>query len=294
MGLAGKQCETSPEFGYHLLRNALEGFSKNPGQLNPEAYREVYRRASKSFAIESLVLDSPEARKIIISGQQLDESIETLASRYETDAEFTQDLAVNDLDRESLRRAIYRELMFNSVMQRVAAKSADVSDMDVRLFYELHHERFETKEQRLASHILITINPDYPENTPAAAHERMEQIVDKLAGRSNRFGEFAKRYSECPTAIDGGRLGDISQGQLHSELDAMLFSMEENQISKIVESEMGLHILQCDRIRPAKRVPFSKAMPRIREFLQERQRRNCQKAWLAGLQQTAPQPGDVS
>lgn len=115
----------------------------------------------------------------------------------------------------------------------------------------------------------------------------MEAIVEKLAGRVNRFGEFAKRYSECPTAIEGGRLGEVRRGQLHAGLDAMLFSMQENQLSAILESEMGLHILLCEKIRAAKRVPFSVAVPRIREFLQERQRRNCLKAWLASLQQAA-------
>lgn len=287
MGLSGKHRETCREFSYHLLRNSLEGFSRNPGQLDPEAFREVQRRASRSFALESLVLESPEAREIIISGQQLDRSVAEVAARYTSQEEFRQDLADNDLDAESLRRAIYRELVFNSVMQRVAAKRAAVSDLDVRLFYEMHHERFETPEQRLASHILITINPDFPENTRAAARERMEQIVDRLAGRASRFAEFAKRHSECPTAMEGGRLGDVSRGQLHAGLDAALFGMQENQVSPIVESEMGLHILLCEKIRAAKRVPFSRAMPRIREFLQERQRRNCQKAWLAGLQQAA-------
>jgi len=142
MDMPGKQPDSSPEFNYHLLRNALEHDSRNPGQLEPEAYREVYRRACRSFAIESLVLDSPEAREIIVSSQQLDRSLDELASRYETEAEFMQDPAVNDLEPESLHQAIYRELMFNSVMQRVAANSVVVSDLDVHLFYEMHHERF--------------------------------------------------------------------------------------------------------------------------------------------------------
>lgn len=291
MDMPGKQRDTSPEFNYHLLRNALERFSKNPGLLEPEAYREVHRRASRSFAIESLVIDSPEAQEIIISGQQLDQSMDELASRYETAAEFRQDLAVNDLDPETLRRALYRELLFNSVMQRVASRSVVVSDIDVRLFYEMHHERFATPERRLASHILITVNPDFPENTHAAALGRMQEIVAKMAGRSNRFDEFARRYSECPTAMDGGRLGEVQRGQLHAELDATLFGMQENRISGIAESEMGLHLLLCERILPAKRVPLSRAVPRIREFLQERQRRNCQKAWLATLQQASGNRG---
>ena len=283
MTLAEQQPEDSPAFNYHLLRNALQGFSKNLSQLEPVEFRQVRDKASKSFALESLVLASPEAEGVTITASQLDASIAEVLSRYPGPDAFREDLAANGLDEAGLRQALYRELLFDGVMQKVSAKSARVSDLDARLFYEMHHERFERPEQRTARHILITINPDFPENTLVAARVRMERLADKLAGRSNRFPEFAKRYSECPTAMEGGKLGDVVPGQLYAELDAMLFSMQERDISPIVESEMGFHLLLCEKIKPGKRMAFSKVAPRIYDILQDRQRRNCQKSWLASL-----------
>ncbi|MET0004109.1 MAG: nitrogen fixation protein NifM [Candidatus Thiodiazotropha sp.] len=283
MILGEQQSKTSPELNYHLLRHALERFGKNPGQLEPAEFQQIYTTASKSFELESLVLASPEAKDVIISEQQLDLSTEEVASRYAGRDEFLQDLETNDLDEESLRQALYRELMFDSVLQIVAANSPDVSDIDVNLFYAMHQERFELPEQRQGRHILITVNPDFPENTAETAGERMGQILEKLAGRTNRFSEFAKRYSECPTAMEGGKLGEVKRGQLYPELDAMLFHMQENEISPIIASEMGFHILLCEIIKPAKRVPISKVKTKIREILEQRQRRNCQKAWLTSL-----------
>jgi peptidyl-prolyl cis-trans isomerase C len=284
MTLAEKQSEISPEFSFHLLRNALEGYRKNLSQLDPNEYAQVERKASRSYQLETLVIASPEAEGLVISQQQLDESMASVAERYASRAEFLDDLESNGLDEEGLRKALQRELMFDSVMQRVAANSAQVNELDIHLFYEMHHERFQTPETRVASHLLITINPDYPENTREAAHERAQALLKKLAGRGNRFEEFAKRYSECPTAMEGGKLGEVNRGQLYESLDTVLFRMEEGRVSDIVESEMGFHILYCEKIKPARRVPLSKAAPRIREVLQERQRRNCQKAWLNSLQ----------
>ncbi len=284
MTLAEKQPEISPEFSYHLLRNALNGYRKNLSQLDPAEYSQVYRKASKSYELETLVIASPEAEGLVISERQLDESVTAVAERYGSRDEFLNDLDNNALDEEGLRKALYRELMFDSVMQRVAANSAEVSELDVHLFYEMHHDRFQTPESRVASHLLITINPDYPENTREAARQRIGQLSEKLAGRGNRFEEFAKRYSECPTAMDGGKLGEVTRGQLYERLDAALFKMAEGEISDIVESELGFHILYCEKIKPVRKVPLTKAAPRIREVLGERQRRNCQKAWLASLQ----------
>ena len=280
MTLPGEKQENSPAFSYHLLRNALNGFSKNLSQLDPDEFQHVYRKALKSFDLESRVLASSEAEGLVITQEQINYSVAEVAARYESEEEFHSDLQANNLDESGLRHALYRELMFDGVMQRVAAKSAAISELDMRLFYEMHHERFKVPEQRVARHILITVNPDYPENRRNAANTRMEQLVKKLAGRVNRFPDFAQRFSECPTAMQGGKLGDVKRGQLYPELDTALFSMAEGQISPIIESELGFHILLCEKIKPAKRIPFSKAASRICELLQERRRRICQKEWL--------------
>ena len=279
-----EQQEQSPGFNYHLLRSSLEGFGKNIVQLEHDEYQQAYQKAGKSYALESLVLASPEAESVVVSEQLLDESVDTVAARYADRESFVNDLEANGLDEFGLRQALRRELRFDSVMQKVASQAAAVNDLDVHLFYEMHHDRFESPEIRTASHILITINPDFVENTRDAALARMEQLVDKLGGRVNRFHDFAKRYSECPTAMDGGKMGEVKRGQLYPELDAMLFGLEAKQISPIVESEMGFHIMLCEKIKSGMRTPLNKAAPRIREILEARQQRNCQKAWLATLQ----------
>jgi peptidyl-prolyl cis-trans isomerase C len=284
MTLAEKHSEISPEFSYHLLRNALNGYRKNLSQLDPSEYQEVFDKASRSYQLESLVIAAPEAEGLVISESQLDQSVGEVASRYESREDFERDLQANGLDEPGLRKALYRELVFDSVMQRVAANSADVNELDVHLFYEMHHDRFQTPETRMARHILITINADYAENTREAARERIEQVSGKLAGRGNRFDEFARRYSECPSAMEGGRLGEVTCGQLYERLDRALFNMQAGEVSGIIESELGFHLLYCEKIKPAKKVPLAKAAPRIREVLQERHRRNCQKSWLASLQ----------
>ena len=112
---------------------------------------------------------------------------------------------------------------------------------------------------------------------------RMERLAEKLSGRTNRFADFARRHSECPTAMEGGKLGEVKQGQLYPELDRALFQMAEGEISPIIETGIGFHILLCERIKPGKPIPLSKVEARIREILEQNRRRNCQKAWIARL-----------
>ncbi|MCU7939575.1 MAG: nitrogen fixation protein NifM [gamma proteobacterium symbiont of Bathyaustriella thionipta] len=277
------QEEHLPEFNYHMLRYALDVFKKNTAQLMPDEYDSVYYKAKKSFDLESLVIESPEAEGVIIPAQQIEESFSAVASRYESHADLIQDLKTNALDEVSLRQAIYRELLFDSIMQRVSANIKEVTEVDIQLFYEMHRERFDTPEMRLTRHILITINPEFDENTYQAALDKIIDIADKLNGRSNRFHAFAKRFSECPTAMEGGKLGNVVKGQLYPELDSELFNLEENEISQIVETEMGFHLLLCEKIRPEKKVQLSKVSERIRLILEQRNQRNYQKKWFSEL-----------
>ncbi|MEZ5588880.1 MAG: nitrogen fixation protein NifM [Sedimenticolaceae bacterium] len=279
-----RQAEHDPAFNYHMLRNALDSHSRNLAQLNADQYRQVLHKSSKSYHLESLVLASPEADGLVVPGDQLEVALREVAKRYANEDEFVGDLRANGLDPDSLRRALRRELMFDAIMQRVAARAATVNDIDARLFYEMHSDRFESPELRTARHILVTVNNDYLENTRPAALSRIEQVKEKLRGRANRFADLARRHSECPTAMEGGILGEVRRGALYPELDAALFALQEGELSPIVESEIGFHILLCEKIKPGKRTAYAKAAPKILEILTARRQRNCQKTWLADLQ----------
>ena len=85
--------------------------------------------------------------------------------------------------------------------------------------------------------------------------------------------------------MDAGKLGAIKRGQLFPELDSVLFSMQEGTVSDVLESEIGFHLLLCEKIVPARILPFSKAEARIKKLIDERNRRNCQKAFLKQLQE---------
>jgi len=275
--------EQNAVYRYHLLRVALEHYQKNLAQLDDTQMVEVRKRASRTFDIESLVLGTPEAREVVIDARHLDAAVAEVSARYPDTRSFHADLAANGLDEAALRSALYRELVFDGVLQRIGSRRPSINDIDMRLYYELNRDRFLVPEKRAARQILVTINPDYPDNTRAAAQARIGKIAATLANRPGRFAEQARRYSECPTALEGGKLGEISRGQLFPELDAVLFELREGEISEVVETEIGFHLLLCEKIQQVRQVPYARAAADIRTLLDARHRRNCQKTWLSDL-----------
>jgi peptidyl-prolyl cis-trans isomerase C len=281
-----KATQHPPVYRYHLLRAALGAGQPGLKELDDEHLAGISRQADKSFDLESLVLSSPEAARVLIPPERIEEALSELRSRYPDRDAFIEDLAENGLDEQILGQALERELIFDAVMQTVSSNRPIATEIDERLFFELHKERFVRPERRTARHILITVNEQFEENCRDAARSRIERLLDKLDGRPNRFPSLARKHSECPSAMEDGRLGTLPRGRLYPELDAVLFSLPEGGISGPVESDMGFHLLWCEKINRGAALPFSKVRTQIRQLLEERAGRNCQKAWISALRRS--------
>jgi peptidyl-prolyl cis-trans isomerase C len=268
---------------YALLRAALTLFKKTPEELQEAELRQAEIQAGNEFKIENRILNSPEAGAVIISEREVQAAYQEIRDRYEDDASFFSDLAKNHLDKNSLIAALYRQCRVNVVLELIASRSPDINEVEIGIYYHLHPEQFNRPELREACHIFISINPDYPENTREAALSTMQEIKAKLQKKPYKFAELALKHSECPTALQGGVLGIVPRGKLYPELDAVLFSIKAGEISGIVESEIGFHLVLCKQIQKAKTLSIQEATPKIRQIMNERSRRTCQRAWLASL-----------
>lgn len=272
-------------YRYHLLRTASERFQCDLAALDADQVATVESQASRTFDLESRVVSSCEALDVVITEQRLATAVQALQSRYPDRDAFEADLARNGLDEHSLCRALRRELTFDAVMQRIGAYATPVTEVEEQLFYTLHPERFITPEQRAARHILITINDDFAENRREASWARMETIAATLKQQGiGRFGELARTHSECPTAMQDGRLGTLTRGHLFPSLDEALFRLTPGQISGILESDLGFHLLLCERVDPERSISFEEARDHIRALLQRRRQRDAQKEWISSLQ----------
>lgn len=268
---------------YTLLRAALALFEKSTSQLSPEELTRVQAQAKNEFALETRVLNSPEAAAVIVPDKEVELAFAEIRGRFDNEADFENLLTMNALTVETLKAALFRQCKVSAVLERVSSHSPAVSDVEIGLYYHSHPEKFHCPQQRAARHILISINPEYPENTRENALKRLEEIAEKLKRKPQKFADLAMKNSECPTAFNGGELGTVIAGKLYPELDAALFSLKENEISGVIETEIGFHLIQCTKISHAETMSLKKATPKIRQLMQERQRRICQKEWLANL-----------
>jgi nitrogen fixation protein NifM len=273
---------------YLALKAAQKIYGRAPAALKADESARVQTMAQKQHQLETRILASSEARGAMVPTSTLELAMQEIRGRYQSEEEYIEDMARNGLDEAGFAAALEREMKVEAILEKVSARAEKVSDMDVELYYQYHPEQFRRPETRLARHILITINETIAENTREAAHKRIVAIASRLAKEPQRFEEQALKHSECPTALDGGKLGNLVRGKLFAELDNALFEMQEGEISGVLESELGFHVLRCDALTEAGLLNLDQARPHIRKLMELKRKRVCQQDWLKHLIQPNP------
>lgn len=274
---------TSAELAYSLLRIADERFGCDPASLAPTQHDEALRIAQRRLAIEKAVLSAPEAAGVIVPDNAVAEALDRIKARYADEEAFLRALNNAGIEPETLRASLLCELRVDAVMERVSAPLTEISDTEANLYYYMNPGQFERPELRTARHILVTINPDFPENQRDNALKKIQSIQRRLDKKPDRFEEQAFKHSECPTALQGGTLGKVKHGQLFPALDTALFAMQEGRCSEVIESPLGFHVLYCETIHPSGIAPLNEVLPGLRQWLHNRQKRIQQRKWLESI-----------
>lgn len=276
-----------PASPYLILKLAHEIYRKGPTELDDPERRRVFAIAARQQQIEDRILGSANAAQVVLPAASVDACFKDIQDRYPDEPEFEADLLRNGLSAATLREAIERDLKVEALLELVAADTPAVSDTEVEIFYLQHLDRFRKPETRSLRHILITVNDAVPGSRRDAVLAKIEAVRARLAKDIGRFGEQALKHSECPTAMNGGLIGKVSRGKLYPELEAAAFALAPGELSAVVESPLGFHLVLCDAIEPEVRMPLAEARERVREHLAGHRRAAAQKRWIAGLFQPA-------
>ena len=148
-------------------------------------------------------------------------------------------------------------------LEAVAAR-VTVSEDDLRRYYQQNVADTARAEQRRAAHILLQLDPKASEEDKARVRAEAQQLLAELRRDPSRFAELARARSQDPgSAAKGGDLDWFGRGAMVKPFEDAVFALEKGQLSDIVETDFGLHIIQLLDVRRPAPEPFEKARPRI-------------------------------
>lgn len=191
------------------------------------------------------MVQSPEGKKELLDSMIVREIILEQAKKDGIDK--SKEVA----DRlEDLRK----RLIVETYLKKKVEQEAQVSDADLKKYYDENKDKFKTGEQVRASHILV--------KTEKEAQDILAQLKNGA-----KFEDLAKKYSTDATSAKGGDLGWFSKGAMVPEFDKVVFGMKEGQVSGIVKTQFGYHIIKVTGIRPAGIRSFDEVKEQIKSTL---------------------------
>ncbi len=143
-------------------------------------------------------------------------------------------------------------------MDTVAAQ-VNVSDADIKTYYDQNQQRYSTPEQRRASHILVAANKAAPAAERSAAKDKAGKLLEQLRKSKDpaEFARLAKENSQDPgSAEKGGDLGFFGPGMMVKPFEDAAFKLKPGELSDVVESDFGYHIIKLTETKPAGKMPM--------------------------------------
>ncbi|MDT4826700.1 Peptidyl-prolyl cis-trans isomerase D [compost metagenome] len=153
-----------------------------------------------------------------------------------------------------------------------AKKNIVANEADLKTYYEQNTARFGTKEERRASHILITAPASMSSGDRAKAKAKAEQLLADVKKAPTTFADVARKNSQDPgSAEKGGDLDFVTRGAMVKPFEDAMFALKKGDISDLVETEFGYHIIQLTDIKPAVVPPFEKVRATIENDVRAQQ-----------------------
>ena len=250
------------------IRTAPTKFEKS---MRTDRLAEVGAREIANFAS---VATTSEIKEIY---SQLNEKVEVDFITF-APADFKEQVVVSDeaiaawfdTVKENYKTAPQIKLSYFAFTNDKVAAKVEIDDSQIANYYEQNAQLFKQPEERKAAHILFTAGTDEPESVHDEKRSKASEVLAMARGGSD-FAELAKEYSEGPSRESGGALGFFGQGQMVPAFDEAVFSMNKGDISEVIKTQFGYHIILLEDIKPASTKSLEDSRQQILTSLQQKE-----------------------
>jgi peptidyl-prolyl cis-trans isomerase C len=240
------------------------------------------RKFMRMQALESLIateLIYQEAKKIKVD--DLDERIKESLSNIDEEQKNQE-----EYNEEEMRQAITKRIMIEEYLVQQKLKDYKVPEEEVVEYYNNNNKSFKQGKRIRSRHVLVSVASDAKSEEKEAAHEKITE-AHKLLQEGKPFAGVAKEYSDCNSASSGGELGYHEKGYMPQEYDDVAFSLESEELSGIVETQHGYHLIQVLDQKPSGIQPYEEVKDFIWRYLNIEHQKKAMKDHIAGLRNKA-------
>jgi len=238
--------------------------------------------AAQQLVANRLLVEEAQKKGITAQSAQIDSGIATLLKRFPDKAAFERELTKMGETDSSFRARIAEGICLDSLMAQVLSGTPSIDTQECRSFYEQNKEQYRSVARMRVGQIFLPFSGEMTDSDRKLLGEKAADIHKQiLAGKS--FDECARLYSQGPGATEGGDIGWFNYGDLREDLEKPLLPLAKGEISSVIITDIGAHILRKGDVEENAQQPFEAVENRIRMLLEIKARNSVVSRYLDSL-----------
>ena len=227
-----------------------------------------------------LLLDQAARLDIPVTEKDIDAEVARVVQQVGGEENYKKALAAQGISEVDFRKELEKGARVNMLVNQACAHVADPTEDEVTAFYEAHKAEYVEPPQVLCQHILVKGSND-------AALDKIKEIRERIVNDKADFAEEAKKHSDCPSGAQGGSLGWFGRGMMVPEFDKAAFEMKKGEVSGVVTTEFGYHIIYKADERGGGQQTIVDVHDQIKDLLRHEARGKAMDAYVAELREKA-------
>jgi peptidyl-prolyl cis-trans isomerase C len=264
----------------------LQFQARPDGSVGIEELRVVRERVLDQLIDNELLYQQAVKSRHRVPEAEIEAEMKRLTQGMASPDEFARTLSESQVSEDEFREQVRRTLVVARFVDAEVAAQVTLGVEDLRRYYDQNPSEMMRPEAIRIGQIMVRVPSGASLQARAAARQKIEEILKELRAGSD-FAEMARKHSDGPEAGRGGDSGLMSRGGGPPPIERVAFQMKPGEISDVIETRIGFHIIRVGDTRPAGPVPFEEAREAIRARLAARERDQAIRAYVEKLRDGA-------
>ena len=245
-------------------------YAQQGQQINPSA--QFYRQVLNELIAINLLTQDAKAQGVTATEQEVQQAINARKQNFPSEDAYKQALSKSGITEENLRQQAREQIAVQKYVRTKVAQNVTVTEQATRDFYEKNKAQIAQPERVHLRHILIGAKPNAPAAEKEQARKKAEDLLKRIQGGED-FAKLAQENSDDPGSKPrGGDLSWMTRGQTEPTFEAAAFALKNpNELSSVVESPFGYHIIQLLERQDASTLPYEQVKERLQGMLKNQQ-----------------------
>jgi peptidyl-prolyl cis-trans isomerase C len=271
---------------FRELNKAIQKYQTKGMTLTPDQLKTAAKKLADDEIGRTLLLQKGKEIGVSASPKMVETKLKQVKASFKSDSVFEHKLKNRGMTLDQYQEELRTDLIMDQVIKKEVESKIQVSEPELKKYYEKNIAKFKTQDKVKASVILIKSPPGSSPEKERQVRKKMESILTQI-NAGTEFDGLVKKFSQDSLASKGGDLGFFEKNKMFPPFSERAFSMKVGEVSEIFKTKHGFHILKVTDKKPGVSRSFDNEKENIRKTLMERKSAQATRTYVETLKKQA-------